>query len=308
MPLAKAVDAMHYLVLESRPRSGYADTVNTYEFPARYLEHFAPLAAGEALWAVLYEPRRAGGRTAYVGWVVITGPPRRAPSADGRDLWQVRYATAIDPFPRLVPRLVNDEPVEAWLRPVPLALHPHRLQGRAVRPITADDFARILTLAGRLPPGLAPALAIEDRLRYLISVVRREQDFRERVVRAYDRTCAVSRFGSTAPAHAELIGSLVDAAHIRPIAHGGGDAITNGIALTPTLHRLFDAGYFTLQYRGDALLVRVSPHLPAPALRGQDSAFALALSGGQPVRLPSARTNLPDHQMLAYHNDVIFRR
>src|SRR5271165_5589625 len=66
--------------------------------------------------------------------------------------------------------------------------------------------------------------------------------FKQRVLFAYGNRCAVTR--------AQL--RLVDAAHILPVgAPGSADHVRNGIALSPTYHRAFDAGlvYLDEQYR-----------------------------------------------------------
>lgn len=83
-----------------------------------------------------------------------------------------------------------------------------------------------------------------DRQRIIREVSRlsRAADFRQRVLFAYGHRCAVSRV--------QL--QLVDAAHILPVgAPGSSDHVRNGIALSPTYHRAFDAGliYLDEQFR-----------------------------------------------------------
>jgi putative restriction endonuclease len=51
--------------------------------------------------------------------------------------------------------------------------------------------------------------------------------------------------------------AVVEAAHIRPVEDGGPDDLTNGLALCPTHHRLFDKGYLRLQ-AGPNLLIEVN--------------------------------------------------
>jgi putative restriction endonuclease len=78
-----------------------------------------------------------------------------------------------------------------------------------------------------------------DRQRIIREVSRlsRAADFRQRVLFAYGHRCAVSRV--------QL--QLVDAAHILPVgAPGSSDHVRNGIALSPTYHRAFDAGLIYL--------------------------------------------------------------
>lgn len=66
----------------------------------------------------------------------------------------------------------------------------------------------------------------------------RDASFRQRVVNAYENRCAITR--------AQL--KLVDAAHIVPVpAERSSENVTNGIALSPTMHRAFDNGLIYLE-------------------------------------------------------------
>lgn len=71
---------------------------------------------------------------------------------------------------------------------------------------------------------------------------RRDPQFRDRVLRAYEHRCAVTGF------RAALNGSYFgcEAAHVKWHAYHGPDTVENGLALEPTLHKLFDAGAWTL--------------------------------------------------------------
>ena len=72
----------------------------------------------------------------------------------------------------------------------------------------------------------------QERQRMVESVSRyaRESSFRRQVMDAYGNRCAVTR--------AQL--NLVDAAHIVPVKAQGTDDVSNGIALSPTIHRAYD--------------------------------------------------------------------
>lgn len=75
------------------------------------------------------------------------------------------------------------------------------------------------------------------RMVELISRWARDVRFRDSVLRAYGYRCAVSRMQLR----------LVDAAHILPVVvPGSTDDVNNGIALSPTFHRAFDAGLIYL--------------------------------------------------------------
>lgn len=68
----------------------------------------------------------------------------------------------------------------------------------------------------------------------------RSGQFRYEVLHAYDNTCAISRLKIDIDSNET--NSMVDACHIIPFSETHDDTISNGIALTPTLHRAFDRG------------------------------------------------------------------
>ena len=70
----------------------------------------------------------------------------------------------------------------------------------------------------------------------------RNQLFAKSVLQNYRHTCAISR------TKVEYQGKfpLLDAAHIVPHSEGQQDSLTNGLALTPTLHRAFDRGLISI--------------------------------------------------------------
>ena len=79
----------------------------------------------------------------------------------------------------------------------------------------------------------------KERQRVVTEVSRltREAGFRRQVLFAYGNRCAVTRVQLR----------LVDAAHILPVgAPGSVDDVRNGVALSPTYHRAFDAGLIFL--------------------------------------------------------------
>lgn len=84
----------------------------------------------------------------------------------------------------------------------------------------------------------------QERQRMVNEVRRwsRAAGFKQRVLFAYGNRCAVTRVQLR----------VVDAAHILPVgAPGSVDHVRNGIALSPTYHRAFDAGliYLDEQFR-----------------------------------------------------------
>ncbi len=103
------------------------------------------------------------------------------------------------------------------------------------------NVLRLLNQAARLeqpPPEQVEALsAPRQRVVSEVSRLTRLASFRRQVLFAYGNRCAVTRVQLR----------LVDAAHILPVgADGSADHVRNGIALSPTYHRAFDAGLICL--------------------------------------------------------------
>ena len=291
-------------ILDTRPGSGYLDDDERYHFGRRYLK-----AAEEALgkWVVLYEPRREGGRAAYVAAARldrITPDPQRA----GHH------------FARLVDRLEFDGPVplrgpdgyrEAALRTVGDSKAIGRaLQGRSIRPLNDEDFAAIVGVGFRetLAPGnrrrlgldvvdasttsdLLDGPAIAPRLeRVLSSRIVRDAAFRRMVLDAYEDTCAATGLrivngGGRAEAQA---------AHIVPVEEGGPDAVQNGIALSATAHWLFDRHLISI---GEDWRLLVSHNKVPAELRG------LMANHMEGIRLPRDRSKWPDPRFVARHRE-----
>lgn len=245
-------------VFDTKSGSGYDDSSERYHFPARkdYLD-VAHAVVGD--WVLYREPQRNGGRRAYIGTalVVAVEPDLRQPDH--------AYVHVQDylPFEPPVPFAAAPEGTywEERLRAVP---DPRRigqhLQGKSMRTISDEDFSAIVaaglgeTLSAenliRYGPGLAEGAAIplsgypptpgEDFVRRieqtLVNRKVRDANFRRLVCQAYDDTCAVTGL--------RIINgggrSEVQAAHIWPVETGGPDVVQNGMALSGTVHWLFD--------------------------------------------------------------------
>lgn len=115
--------------------------------------------------------------------------------------------------------------------------------------------------------------------------------FRVEVTDAYERACAVT---------AEHSLPALDAAHIRPYASDGVHETRNGILLRADFHRLFDQGYVTVT---PDLRLEVSRRLREEYANGR----SYYPSHGSLVRVPRAAGDRPDRELLAWHNERIFR-
>jgi len=114
--------------------------------------------------------------------------------------------------------------------------------------------------------------------------------FKRLVPAKYAYRCAITRMQVTSTSSAV---QLVDACHIIPISKAGIDHITNGISLSPTVHRAFDRGLITItpDYR-----VKVSPHLQEAA-----GPYALRQLENHSIALPEQLKYHPDRDFLAWH-------
>ena len=122
----------------------------------------------------------------------------------------------------------------------------------------------------------------------------RDVAFRRQVLSAYEDTCAISgiglRNGGGRPE--------VQAAHIRPIHRGGSDSVRNGLALSATVHWMFDRGLIAIDPTDYRVLVSHNkvPGDVAARLFRPDHRLAL------PKR-PEAR---PNPKYLEWHKVNVF--
>jgi putative restriction endonuclease len=97
----------------------------------------------------------------------------------------------------------------------------------------------------------------------------RDQKFKLHIRRIYDRRCAFTGL--------RLINGRgrpeVEAAHIRPVEHGGNDWVRNGIALSGTVHWMFDRGLLSLSDDFEILKSRKLNHDVSGLLRADGKAL-----------------------------------
>jgi putative restriction endonuclease len=242
-------------VFDVKSGSGYDDDITRcYHFPGKrdYLDA-ARACIGD--WVVYREPQRNNGRKAYIATARVA---RIEPDLQLAGHYYA-YVTDYLAFPDPVPFVVEGRYAEAPLRAIQ---EPSRvgqaLQGKSIRPLAQEDFVTIV-LAG-LKETLAPENAVRLGLDYssadlappfqygfaedaprrveqmLMNRIIRDANFRLEICNAYKNTCAVTGLRIiNGGGRAE-----VQAAHIKPVAAGGPDVVQNGIALSATVHWLFD--------------------------------------------------------------------
>lgn len=138
-------------------------------------------------------------------------------------------------------------------------------------------------------PVLVHPVDLALRRQYAQATVRQrlhQRVFRERVLIAYDSSCALCRLRH----HPELL----DAAHIKEDAEGGEPVVTNGVAMCAIHHRAFDSEVigirpdYVIEVRGD-----VRKEHDGPTLR-----YALQGLHGDGLTLPRHRAAWPNQNLL----------
>lgn len=125
---------------------------------------------------------------------------------------------------------------------------------------------------------------------------RRDPNFRNKVLKAYEYSCAVCGF------HVRLGNNLVgiEAAHIKWHQAGGPDTETNGIALCAMHHKLFDRGVFTLNEE--------KVFLVADEAHGYNGFNEWLMNfHGKQIRKPIHPDYLPSENFLHWHVKEVFK-
>lgn len=88
-----------------------------------------------------------------------------------------------------------------------------------------------------------------------------------------------------------------EAAHIMPVEADGPDVVTNGIALSGTVHWMFDRGLVSLSDAGEILL--------SSKINDREGVEKLVYPDRQ-ARFPSSPASRPHPRYLAWHRDERF--
>ena len=127
----------------------------------------------------------------------------------------------------------------------------------------------------------------------------RDPGFRDAVLRAYERRCAVCDFDLRI---ADVSFGL-EAAHIMWHSHGGPGEVPNGLALCTFHHKAFDRGVIGLEQQSGEYRVLVSNELS-----GQSQAFREVLDlRDRSLRPPQEETLKPDLEYVEWHRQQVFR-
>lgn len=294
---------MTKLVLLHKADSIYDDEPDrVYDFPRAYLK---AVEGGVGDWVVYCEPVKAGPRGYFAVARIDRVIPK--PGVEGRYLALIAPGSFL-PFDREVPRLRDGRPWEAALTAADGRAKVGGPRQSSVRILPEPEFAAIVRLG--LPVNLetveasryehrhsegddGPAPFERPVIERLISRPYRDVAFRRKVRAAYDCRCAMSglrlRNGGGRPE--------VNAAHIRPVDHQGSDAVRNGLALSGTLHWMFDRGLISVADDGSILVSRNK--VP------RDVVDRLIVPSGR-ICLPADLRDHPHPANLKWHREHIF--
>ena len=89
----------------------------------------------------------------------------------------------------------------------------------------------------------------------------------------------------------------VQAAHIRPVAAGGTDSVRNGLALSGTIHWMFDRGLVSVD--DDLAILNATGRLPGTVTR--------LLHEDRKIAAPNRPEISPHPAHLRYHRENIFK-
>ena len=277
-----------------------------YHFPRTYLRQIQE-AVGD--WIIYYEPRRSsrdlssrGGRQAYFA----TARVDRIEADKSRPDHFYALVSGYLEFDRSVSFRDGEKYFEAALVRDDGKTNKGAF-GRAVRLISDREYDLILRAGYARILGEANSEDRPDAGAFAEEVAAFERPLVERVVsrpfrdaafvvvvkEAYGDTCAVTGLKIiNGGGRAE-----VQAAHIRPVAHQGPDAVRNGIALSGTAHWLFDRGLISID--DDFTILIAEDRVPAPVMR--------FLREDRRALVPDRPDQRPHRHFLRYHREHIFK-
>jgi putative restriction endonuclease len=264
---------------------------NRYHFPKTYLNQVSKTIGD---WIVYYEPRRSTGELSSSGGRQVYFATARVEKIFPDPVLAGHYYAEISnylPFVRPVPFKEGLNYYETILEKEDGSTNKGAF-GRAVRTLSDNEydliwqaaFGHVIGLEERvraapdIPEEPMPQTALlaeepsetydyvpmeQDRrvIEQLVSRPFRDKAFSAAVKSAYHDTCAFTGL--------KIINgggrSEVQAAHIRPVEHRGPDSVRNGIALSGTVHWMFDRGLLSIDDNYSLLFAK--DRLPDTAMR-----------------------------------------
>ena len=286
-------------IFTTKPDSIYDDLPEfRYNFPKTYL-NYVEKTVGD--FVIYYEPRR-GGRQVYFSVAKVEGIDK----SPVREDWFCCQISNYLEFDSRVPFREDGFYYESQLKKGDGSTNKGAF-GRAIRLVPEDEFDLILKTgfsqnlleveneARQAPAGFDEAPALFERPIVETTLRRpfRDRAFTRQVREAYGNRCAITGLkiinGGGRPE--------VQAAHIRPVADHGPDSIRNGMALSGTVHWMFDRGLISIDE--NYKILKAKNKFPEEMNR------MLHPDGG--LILPEDQGMFPHQKFLEYHREHIFK-
>lgn len=292
-------------IFATRVEPDYDDLPESrYHFPKIYLRA-AERAVGDLI--VYYEPSRIssnqrGGRQSYFA-VARVDRIEADPQKPGH--YYARISEYLN-FDTPVPFREGDHFYEGALKRDDGGTNMGVVR-RAVRNMEEHEFQAIIQ-AGfttvieqqsaamhQNAPGFEEEQALFERpvIERLVARKFRDAAFARHVKAAYGNTCAVTGL--------KLINgggrAEVQAAHIRPVASDGPDSTRNGLALSGTVHWMFDRGLISIDDQHRILAAKNKIPKQAEGL----------IRPGEKILLPASPSERPHRQFLEFHRETVFK-
>lgn len=280
-----------------------------YHFPRTYLRQVEQ-TLGDTI--VYYEPRRGTAETSSRGgrqvYFAVARPQSITQDPKDPNLFYCHVTDYLD-FDRAVQFRDGEAYRESMLKREDGGTNKGAF-GRSVRIVPDDEFEDILSAGYSKSPidfavltgspampmaGFNDDLAPFERPMVELTITKpfRDVAFRRSVRAAYDNRCAVTGLrlinGGGRPE--------VQAAHIQAVEDKGPDSVRNGLALSGTIHWLFDRGLLAIA--DDMKILKAKDHLP-------DEVERLINANGH-LNLPPDPAQWPHPKFLAFHRENRFK-
>ena len=290
----------------ARPSSVYNDLPEVcYHFPKRYLR-VARKIIGD--WIIYYEPSRSNidgtkreGRLSYYATARVVSIEQDP----GRHDHYYAYVSDFLQFDRAVPFIENGYHYESRARRADGKTN-SGIASLSIREIPDQEYENILrsgfneiAIGNRSEAGLSdhemfeePEVSEHQPIRQVVTRPFRDAAFSRQVKKAYNETCAITGVRIiNGGARAET-----QAAHIRPVHENGPDSVRNGLALSGTIHWMFDHGLISIN--DDYSVLVASERVPDTIMEIINPRIAL----------PETPTLYPHHKFLQWHRENVFNK
>ena len=277
-----------------------------YHFPKQYLRA-AEEAVGDA--CLFYEPRRSAGgandgRKSYWGTAIIRNirPDPERTDHFYADLESPLWFSSTVPFKRADGLFWESklDRGDGQVSKGAMGVSIRRIPDDEFLQICAAGFASALTDTSLGDPLDGLMGVAEDQLEFerpiienIVSRPFRDRIFAKQVREAYDSRCAITGLKIiNGGGRAEM-----EAAHIKPVEAKGPDVVRNGLALSRTVHWMFDRGLISVD--DNYKLLTVSRLLP-------DGVERLFHPSGE-ISVPSDERSRPSSVFLRWHRENCFK-